>query len=45
VSWLDHLGGLVGGVLAGWLLRARTPGLIASAHDQPPGDVPVEAGG
>ena len=23
VSWLDHLGGLVGGVLAGWLLRAR----------------------
>jgi membrane associated rhomboid family serine protease len=23
VSWLDHSGGLVGGVLAGWVLRAR----------------------
>jgi membrane associated rhomboid family serine protease len=27
ISWLDHSGGLLGGVLAGWLLRAkrRTP--------------------
>jgi hypothetical protein len=25
VSWIDHVGGLVGGVLAAWLLRTRTP--------------------
>jgi len=25
VSWLDHAGGLAGGVLAGWLTRARRP--------------------
>jgi membrane associated rhomboid family serine protease len=25
VSWIDHIGGLVGGVLAAWLLRTRTP--------------------
>ena len=24
VSWIDHIGGLVGGVLAAWLLRTRT---------------------
>jgi membrane associated rhomboid family serine protease len=24
VSWIDHIGGLVGGVLAAWLLRSRT---------------------
>lgn len=23
ISWLDHSGGLIGGVLAGWLLRAK----------------------
>src|SRR3984893_7156893 len=25
VSWIDHLGGLVGGVLAAWVVRTRTP--------------------
>jgi membrane associated rhomboid family serine protease len=25
ISWLDHSGGLFGGVLAGWLLRTRRP--------------------
>lgn len=40
VSWIDHVGGLVGGVLAGWLLhsrRRRRPaaqrdGSVAAAH-------------
>jgi membrane associated rhomboid family serine protease len=25
VSWIDHLGGLVGGVLAAWVVRTRAP--------------------
>jgi len=25
VSWIDHLGGLFGGVLAAWVVRSRTP--------------------
>jgi membrane associated rhomboid family serine protease len=25
VSWIDHLGGLVGGVIAAWVVRSRTP--------------------
>jgi membrane associated rhomboid family serine protease len=25
ISWMDHLGGLFGGVLAAWVLRTRTP--------------------
>jgi membrane associated rhomboid family serine protease len=25
ISWIGHLGGLLGGVLAAWLLRTRTP--------------------
>jgi membrane associated rhomboid family serine protease len=25
ISWVDHLGGLFGGVLAAWVLRTRTP--------------------
>jgi membrane associated rhomboid family serine protease len=28
VSWIGHVGGLVGGVLAAWLLRAPTPGKL-----------------
>jgi membrane associated rhomboid family serine protease len=38
VSWIGHLGGLAGGILAGWLLRARpseaAPAELSSpAHD------------
>jgi membrane associated rhomboid family serine protease len=51
ISWLDHSGGLVGGVLAGWLLRARrpvhpfvTPGVL-SIHDQAYGPLPLDGYG
>ena len=30
ISWIGHLGGLFGGVLAAWLLRARTPAGITA---------------
>jgi membrane associated rhomboid family serine protease len=30
VSWIGHLGGLFGGVLAAWILRTRTPAGVAS---------------
>ena len=43
ISWLDHSGGLAGGVLAAWLLRARRP--VGSSHDQAHGGVPVDRGG
>ena len=43
ISWLDHSGGLVGGVLAAWLLRARRP--VGSSHDQAYGGVPVDRAG
>jgi membrane associated rhomboid family serine protease len=50
VSWLDHSGGLVGGVLAGWLLRARPDSSrgwrpVGSSHDQAYGDIPLEVRG
>jgi membrane associated rhomboid family serine protease len=32
VSWIDHIGGLVGGVLAAWLLRTRTAPAAAGAQ-------------
>jgi membrane associated rhomboid family serine protease len=30
ISWLAHLGGLIGGILAAWLVRAPRPSLAAS---------------
>jgi membrane associated rhomboid family serine protease len=50
VSWLDHCGGLAGGVLAGWLLRARPGGSrnqlpVRSSHDQAYRRIPLEARG
>jgi membrane associated rhomboid family serine protease len=35
VSWLDHLGGLVGGCLGAWLLRDRRPGGTAATPAAP----------
>ena len=31
VSWIGHLGGLFGGVLAAWILRARPAGVRQAA--------------
>jgi membrane associated rhomboid family serine protease len=41
VSWLDHLGGLAGGVAAAWALHDRAAPVL-SAHDQAYRPVPVE---
>jgi membrane associated rhomboid family serine protease len=30
ISWIGHLGGLFGGVLAAWVLRTRTPGPVTA---------------
>jgi membrane associated rhomboid family serine protease len=30
ISWIGHLGGLVGGVLAAWLVRSRTPAVAGA---------------
>lgn len=35
VSWLAHLGGLVGGVIGAWLLRDRRPRIAAGAEPVP----------
>jgi membrane associated rhomboid family serine protease len=43
ISWMDHLGGLAGGVLAAWLLRTRRP--VGSSHDQAYGGLPVDGPG
>jgi membrane associated rhomboid family serine protease len=43
ISWLDHSGGLAGGVLAAWLLRTRGP--IGSSHDQAFGGIPLDGRG
>jgi membrane associated rhomboid family serine protease len=32
VSWIGHVGGLVGGVLAAWLLREHVPAAVASGR-------------
>jgi len=32
ISWIDHLGGLFGGVVAAWVLRERSTAVGAGAH-------------
>ena len=47
VSWIGHLGGLVGGVLAAWLLRNAGParGPAAKPRTQPASGSPAGPGG
>ncbi|MFG3051328.1 rhomboid family intramembrane serine protease [Kitasatospora sp. NPDC048239] len=40
VSWLGHLGGLVGGLAAAWLFRNRGPRPAAATTDSAPGAAP-----
>ena len=39
MSWIGHLGGLVGGIAAGWIFRTRR-----SSGAKPPGDSGNSAG-
>jgi membrane associated rhomboid family serine protease len=41
ISWLDHAGGLAGGVLAGWLTRTRRP--VLSSHDHAYRPLPLDS--
>lgn len=44
VSWLAHLGGLVGGIIGAWLLRDRRPRAVpAAAGPAPGGLLPTQA--
>ncbi|WP_051943851.1 rhomboid family intramembrane serine protease [Streptacidiphilus rugosus] len=45
VSWLAHLGGLVGGVAGAWLLRDRRPAGAAATVPAGPAPDPVFGGG
>ena len=38
VSWIGHLGGLVGGIAAGWIFRTRRRAVRESARTKLPGD-------
>ena len=37
VSWIGHLGGLIGGIAAGWIFRTRRP-VRRTDRGRPPGD-------
>ena len=47
VSWIGHLGGLVGGLAAGWIFRTRRRAPRAARTPPPPGDssrLPLQPG-
>ncbi|MEY9874327.1 membrane associated rhomboid family serine protease [Streptacidiphilus sp. MAP12-33] len=44
VSWLAHLGGLVGGMAGAWLLRDRRPKAVTPVAAGPSGGVPAVPG-
>jgi xanthosine utilization system XapX-like protein len=35
ISWIGHLGGLFGGIVAAWVLRTRTPGRVSPGPAAP----------
>jgi membrane associated rhomboid family serine protease len=45
ISWIGHLGGLVGGVLAGWFLRARPERARTAVRSSAPGPSGLGASG